>query len=68
MECLPGSTLPQELRNLGHDLVEKGEGQRILPTAITERFATGADGQLEPVAEGSTRPWRWSCIILGSSG
>jgi hypothetical protein len=55
-ETLPGSTLPQELRKLGHNVVEVGEGERILPTAITERLATGADGRLESVIEGSTRP------------
>jgi hypothetical protein len=47
MECLPASTLPDELRKMGYDLTETGDGQRIIPTAITERLAIGADGQLE---------------------
>jgi hypothetical protein len=45
---LPGSILPEELRKLGYDLSEIGEGQRILPTAITEMVIT----------EGSTVPIR----------
>lgn len=56
MECLPGSTLPEELRKMGYEVTEIGEGERILPTAITERLAIGADGQLEPLTDGSTRP------------
>jgi hypothetical protein len=28
---------------------------RILPTAITERFCIGSDGELEPLTSGSTR-------------
>jgi hypothetical protein len=32
-----------------------GEGERILPTAIIEKFVTRADGELEPLTEGSTR-------------
>src|ERR1700681_4780467 len=31
-------------------------GERILPTAIVERFVARADGALEPLTEGSTRP------------
>lgn len=33
-----------------------GEGERILPTAIVERFVLRADGELEPLIAGSTRP------------
>ena len=33
-----------------------GEAERIVPTAITERFCIGADGQLESLTSGSTRP------------
>jgi len=33
-----------------------GDGERIVPTAITERLCMGADGQLEPLTIGSTRP------------
>jgi hypothetical protein len=56
IECLPGSSLPVELRAQGYDLVDAGEGERILPTAITERFRIGADGELELSISGSTRP------------
>jgi len=39
----------------GYDVTATGDGERILPTAITERFCVGADGALEPVTSGSTR-------------
>ena len=38
IECLPGSALPDELRGAGYDLVPAGEGERILPAAITREF------------------------------
>lgn len=41
-----GSTLPDELRGQGYDVAETDEGERILPTAITEMVIT----------EGSTSP------------
>jgi hypothetical protein len=56
MECLPGSSLPDDLCGLGYDLVETGEGERILPVAITEKLAQSDDGWLGPVTAGSTRP------------
>src|SRR5712671_561873 len=56
MQCLPGSTLPDDLRGLGYDVTETGETERILPTAITEQLCLGADGALEPMTAGSTRP------------
>jgi hypothetical protein len=49
------SSLPDELRKLGYDVVETGGGERILHSAIVERFTTGADGALEPLIAGSTR-------------
>jgi hypothetical protein len=36
--------------------VKGREGERILPTAIVERFTVRADGELEPLTEGSTKP------------
>ena len=54
--CLPGSSLPGEQQARGYDLVATGDGERIVPTAITEQFCMGADGQLEPLISGSTRP------------
>jgi hypothetical protein len=56
MECLPGSTLPDELRKAGYDVTEIGAGERILPTAIVERFTMTAAGEFEPLVEGSTKP------------
>jgi hypothetical protein len=56
IECLPGSSLPDELRKAGYIVTEAGEGERILHSAIVERFTTGADGALEPLIAGSTRP------------
>jgi hypothetical protein len=56
MECLPNSTLPDDLRRAGYGLREAGEGQRILACAILERFIVGADGERKPVTAGSTRP------------
>jgi hypothetical protein len=55
MECLPGSSSPDELRASGYEVTATGEGERILPTAIVE-FVTGADGTLVALTEGSTRP------------
>jgi hypothetical protein len=34
MECLPGSTLSDELRQLGYDVRDLGDGERILAAAI----------------------------------
>jgi hypothetical protein len=56
MECLPGSGLTDELRQLGYDVRDLGDGERILATAIVERFTTRGDGELEPLVEGSTKP------------
>jgi hypothetical protein len=56
VEALPGSALPDDLRALGYDVREIGDGERILPTAIVERFVLRADGELEPLIAGSTRP------------
>jgi hypothetical protein len=46
----------EELRSLGYDVTETGEAERILPGAIVEKFVAGADGALEPLTTGSTRP------------
>jgi hypothetical protein len=43
------------LRAIGYDVAEIGEGERILPAAISEKFAVNADGELEPLMAGSTR-------------
>jgi hypothetical protein len=46
LECLPGSTLPDELTALGYDLVPDGSGERILPAGRLEHIR---------IDEGSTR-------------
>ena len=56
VECLPSSTFVQRLNDLGYELRPDGEGERILPHAITERFGRAADGTLVPITEGSTLP------------
>jgi hypothetical protein len=50
-----GLKLPDDLRKLGYNVTEMGEGEWILPTAIIEQFVMRADGELEPLTEGSTR-------------
>jgi hypothetical protein len=55
VEVLPGSSLPDELRQLGYQLEPDSEGQRILPAAIVENFARRADGALAPITAGATR-------------
>ncbi|AWM07623.1 hypothetical protein [Bradyrhizobium symbiodeficiens] len=47
-ECLPGATLPEELREAGHEVSETGEGERILPGAIIE--AVLIEGSTVPIA------------------
>jgi hypothetical protein len=56
LDCLEGSTLPDQLKRLGYDVRETGAGERILATAIVEKFTTRADGKFEPLVEGSTKP------------
>jgi hypothetical protein len=48
IETLHRSTLPEELRQLGHDVQEVGEGERILSAAIVERFTRNVVGGLDP--------------------
>jgi hypothetical protein len=55
---LPGSSLPDKLRGLGYD-VREGDpptGERILHSAIIERLARNANGELVPSTAGSTLP------------
>lgn len=56
MECLPGSSLPDELQARGYHVTATGEGERIVPNAMVEKFITGADGTFVSLTEGSTRP------------
>jgi hypothetical protein len=54
VEVLPDSALPAELIALGYDLHEAEPGERILASAIIERFSRRADGELEPTTPDST--------------
>ncbi|SHI06162.1 hypothetical protein SAMN05443248_7853 [Bradyrhizobium erythrophlei] len=42
-------------KSQGYDLTPTGDGERIVATAITERFCKRADGQLESLTSGSAR-------------
>jgi hypothetical protein len=53
-DCLPDSPLPADLRGRGFDVIDEGDGERILHAAITERFARRTDGELAPLTPGST--------------
>ena len=48
-EALPDSTPPDELRKLGYDVRENGESERM-------QFTMTADGEFEPLLEGSSKP------------
>jgi hypothetical protein len=50
---VPGSTLPGDLRAMGYDVTEIGEGERILPAAIIERFGMRAGCAAHQVRVGS---------------
>jgi len=54
MECMPESSLPDELRKLGYRLEPGGETERILPHAITTQIVSDVDGVLTPLTEGSS--------------
>lgn len=56
VECLPSSTLPSDLRAVGWQLQDEGEGERLIPGTIEERLVMGRDGMLMPMTEGSTQP------------
>jgi hypothetical protein len=56
LETLPNSTLPAELKRLGYELADDGEGERIIPGRIIERFIRGPGGELVPLVAGSTAP------------
>jgi hypothetical protein len=56
VECLQGSSFPNDLRALGYDVITAGVGERVLPHQIVQRFVRRADGELEPLTAGSTKP------------
>jgi hypothetical protein len=43
------------LRKHGYNVTETGEGERILPGAITEKLVVGADGALTTGSTGRSR-------------
>jgi hypothetical protein len=46
--------LPDELRRMGYDREADGEGERLIPQAISQAFAIGPTGELVPLTPGST--------------
>jgi hypothetical protein len=48
--------VPGDVLAMGYDVRDLGDGERILAAAIIEKFVTRADGELEPLTPGSTRP------------
>src|SRR6266403_495599 len=52
----PSSGLLDDLCAVGCDVRDDGEGERILPSAIVQKFVAGPDGELVPLTEGPTRP------------
>jgi hypothetical protein len=56
IECLPGSLLPDELRDAGYQLTEIDGGERIIAGSIVERLTLSSSGAYEPATEGSTKP------------
>jgi hypothetical protein len=54
-EALPDSGLPAALQSMGYIVERTGETQRILPSAITERFEISSSGALVTAVEGSTQ-------------
>jgi hypothetical protein len=57
-ECLPDSSLPDELRAMGHNVMpaDPPMGERILPHAIVEQLTRTSSGALVPIRPGSTVP------------
>lgn len=63
-ECLPLSTLPDELRELGNDVIEEGEGERILPHAIVENVPMeGSTSTFKMRHAGIARTRRFSFVL-----
>ncbi|MGJ5022319.1 hypothetical protein [Bradyrhizobium oligotrophicum] len=56
VECLPGSPLVNEVTEAGYELTPVGEGERIIPGQIVQRFAAGPSGAFEPLTADSIRP------------
>ena len=55
-DALPDSALPDQLRELGHDVVKTGTTERILPHAVSTAMTLTSSGAFEPATENSTKP------------
>lgn len=55
LETPPDSVVPAEMTKAGYILEEPLPGEKILHTAIIEKFARRADGELELFTPGSTQ-------------
>ena len=57
-ECLPGSTLPDDLRDKGDTVVpaDPPTTERIIAGSVIERLELSSSGAFMPATEGSTRP------------
>jgi hypothetical protein len=61
MQCLPGSSLPDDLKDSGYDVNEDGETERILPAAITEMVVTeGSTVPIKVTHAGICKVKRWA--------
>jgi hypothetical protein len=56
LQVLPGSPLPDELRELGYIVVPTGTTERILPMAVRQAMTVSSSGALIAATENSTRP------------
>jgi hypothetical protein len=54
LETLPGA-MPDELRQLGYDAINTGEGERLLPNAIDQKLTLTSSGAYELLTQGSTK-------------
>lgn len=56
IEVLEGSSVPEELRKDGYALTSLGASERILHTAIEQKFVRAPNGELVPLTPGSSGP------------
>jgi DNA-binding transcriptional regulator of glucitol operon len=64
IEALPGSTLPEKMREAGYSLRWEDEGERILPSAITDMVLTEASTTpIKMVHAGITAVERYSFTL-----
>jgi hypothetical protein len=56
LETLPDSMLPDQLRELGYDVTEIGEGEGIVAHAVAQKLTLTSCGVFEEMTPGSTKP------------